>query len=285
MQSDEVIESRFVSRTIENAQQKVEKRNFEIRKHLLEYDDVLNQQRKAVYSYRRSVLEDTEHITEIVRDLIVASVDEIISNNTMDRALTDEAFWNCLLATSRLVGMSVEELQNRSEITKQNTETLRNDLANFLLMRYEYYTNYCPEDLSEEACNNRIALMHEAQKWLILESIDQAWKQHMVNLDAIKEGIGLRGWGQKNPLIEYKREAFSAFQDMMRYTRWEIVHYMFHINLEQFDKQAIEQRRERELEQIRTSADQDTSAQDSGEQNLSREERRKLARKQKKNKK
>ncbi len=284
MTEDEVIENRWVSRAIENAQQKVEKRNFEVRKHLLEYDDVLNQQRKAVYSYRKHILEGSEQITAFANELIAATVEEIITNNTMDRSLTDESFWNCILATGRMIGISGQELLDRSEIQKTNVDTLRNDLINFLEMRYDYYTHYCPDELSDDECNARINTMYEAQKWLILESIDQAWKQHMINLDAIKEGIGLRGWGQKNPLIEYKKEAYAAFQDMMHHTRWEIVHYLFHINLEKFDKEAIEARRERELAQIRTSDDQADSGQ-GGQPHLSREERRKQARKQKKGKK
>jgi len=283
MEEDEPVEHRWISKAIENAQHKVEKRNFEVRKHLLEYDDVLNQQRKAVYSYRKSVLEGSEQITSIAQELIASAVEEIVTNTTMNRTLTEDTFVSCILAVSKMIGMSEQELLDRSEIQQTNVDTLRNDLINFLLTRYEYYTHYCPEDLTEEECQTRINTMYEAQKWLILESIDQAWKQHMVNLDAIKEGIGLRGWGQKNPLIEYKKEAYAAFKEMMHHVRWEIVHYLFHINLEKFDKQAIEARRERELSQIRTS--DESSGQDNDQPQLSREERRRLARKNKKNKK
>jgi preprotein translocase subunit SecA len=92
--------------------------------------------------------------------------------------------------------------------------------------------------------------MAQAEKWLMLETIDQAWKQHMLNLDHLKEGINLRSWGQKNPLIEYKKEAFGMFKEMMQQIRWEIVHHVFRLNLENFDAQALEQRREQELEEI-----------------------------------
>ncbi len=80
--------------------------------------------------------------------------------------------------------------------------------------------------------------------------IDKAWKQHMLNLDHLKEGIGLRGWGQKNPLIEYKREAFYMFQDMMRTIRFDIVHSIFHLNVERFNQNELEQKREQELAQL-----------------------------------
>ena len=75
-------------------------------------------------------------------------------------------------------------------------------------------------------------MIKTAEKWLVLETIDQAWSQHMLNLDHLKEGIGLRGWGQKNPLIEYKREAFDMFREMMTHIRFDIVHHIFHLNLD-----------------------------------------------------
>jgi preprotein translocase subunit SecA len=93
-------------------------------------------------------------------------------------------------------------------------------------------------------------MVQDAEKWLMLETIDNAWKQHMLNIDHLKEGIGLRGWGQKNPLIEYKKEAFAMFTDMMRQIRWEIVHHIFHLNLDAFNKHEIEARREKELHDI-----------------------------------
>ena len=96
-------------------------------------------------------------------------------------------------------------------------------------------------------------IIKTAEKWLVLETIDQAWRQHMLNLDHLKEGIGLRGWGQKNPLIEYKREAFDMFREMMAHIRFDIVHHIFHLNLTQFNEQEFEQRREQELDQLNFS--------------------------------
>ncbi len=96
-----------------------------------------------------------------------------------------------------------------------------------------------------------------AEKWLVLETIDQAWRQHMLNLDHLKEGIGLRGWGQKNPLIEYKREAFDMFREMMTHIRFDIVHHIFHLNLTQFNAQEFEKRRDAELERLNFSGEND----------------------------
>jgi preprotein translocase subunit SecA len=289
MSEDEVIEGKWVSKVIESAQEKVEKRNFEARKHILEYDDVLNQQRKVVYDYRRNILDSEETIFGLIRDLISVAIEDIIAANVTGRELTDEGYHAILLSTAKLIGISFEELEERGQFARTNVDVLEKDIINFLLLRYEYYTHQSTHELTDEEQDRRIKMMLEAQKWLLLESIDQAWKQHMVNLDAVKEGIGLRQWGQKNPLIEYKKEAFTAFQDMMRHVRWEIVHYIFHINIEKFDAQAIEVRRQRELDQMQMSGtpeagqeEQNGQESSSQKQHLSREQRRKNARKNRK---
>ena len=104
-------------------------------------------------------------------------------------------------------------------------------------------------------------ILEEAQKWLILETIDQAWKQHMVNLDNLKEGINLRGWGQKNPLIEYKRESFILFEDMMRNVYIDIIKHIFNLNPEQMNTNQIEAKRIKELEEINLiSGEQESSS-------------------------
>lgn len=248
MKEDEVIESRFISRNIENAQEKVEKYNFEIRKHLLEYDDVLNQQRTVIYRYRREVLEGEAHIFELIRDMISATVEDVVAVNTHQRALTAQAYDDILKALEHMIGVSREEFEKHG-LSKSSSETLRKDLINFLLMRYQLYTD-----------GPHAEQMQEAQKWLMLESIDQAWKQHMLNLDGLKEGIGLRQVGQKNPLIEYKRESFAMFEEMMRNIRWEIIHNIFHLDLSLFDQRAIEQRREEELREMNLVGGQETVA-------------------------
>lgn len=248
MKEDEVIESRFISRNIENAQEKVEKYNFEIRKHLLEYDDVLNQQRTVIYRYRREVLEGEEHIFELIRDMIGAVVEDVVSLNTNQRALTSEAYDAIIKSLETMFAVSHEEFE-KHQLSKSSSEMLRIDLINFLLMRYRLYTE-----------GPHAQQMQEAQKWLMLESIDQAWKQHMLNLDSLKEGIGLRQVGQKNPLIEYKRESFAMFEEMMRNIRWEVINNIFHLDLSLFDQHAIEQRRDQELRELNLVGGQETIA-------------------------
>jgi len=239
MTADEVIESRFISKTIESSQERVEKYNFEIRKHLIEYDDVLNQQRIVIYSFRRSVLEGEEEIIGIIKDLIAQSVEIIVGLNSPSRSVDKETRDRIIHAIAHMTNMPVKDFDVQGVTAQVTQEALTTGLIQFLIERY---TALVEKHQSESA--------QQAQKWLMLESIDQAWKQHMLNLNHLKEGIDLRGWGQKNPLIEYKREAFAMFEDMMRSIRLEIVHHIFHINFEQFDAQAIEQKREHELDQL-----------------------------------
>lgn len=238
MKEDEIIESAFVSKTIERAQEKVEKHNFEIRKHLLEYDDVLNQQRTVIYNYRRDVLEGEHRIYELIRDFIVKVVQELIAYHSPKRTIGDQEAQAIFEELSIITTFSVDELKKQGFDTR-TSDAFENDLINFLLERYDLYRNQAKKEI-----------IQQAEKWLMLETIDQAWKQHMLNLDHLKEGIGLRGWGQKNPLIEYKREAFAMFKEMMDMIRKDVVRHIFHLNIERFNEREIEERRERELEQL-----------------------------------
>jgi preprotein translocase subunit SecA len=238
MKADEVIESRLVSRNIERAQEKVEKQNFEVRKHLLEYDDVLNQQRTVIYNFRRDILDSNDQIYLLIRDLIAKTVQTAVARFCPARTTTAADAELALEFLSKLTGVDAKEF-NDAGINLVNTEIMQKDLIDFLLKRYELYRGQFGNDA-----------VTKAEKWVMLETIDQAWKQHMLNLDHLKEGIGLRSWGQKNPLIEYKREAFAMFKDMMDHVRFDIIHQIFNINFGHFNHQVLEQKRERELEQI-----------------------------------
>jgi len=238
MTEDETIESPFVSKTIEHSQEKVEKHNFEIRKHLLEYDDVMNQHRKVIYQYRRNVLEGSEQIFELVRDMIIAGVQDIFAAHTYELTVTPEIVEAVLDALVKMTHIDKAFFKSQ-QFNLTNVNEFEKDAVNCILEQYTLLrTTYNQEQMAQ------------AEKWLMLETIDHAWKQHMLNLDHLKEGINLRSWGQKNPLIEYKKEAFGMFKEMMQQIRWEIVHHVFRLNLENFDAQALEKRREDELEEI-----------------------------------
>lgn len=249
MRDDEVIESSFISGRIEYAQSMVERRNFEQRRQTLEYDDVLNQHRTVIYQIRRDILEGETHIDPIVRDMISGTVQIIMARvgivghhiESSQVALVHEAI-------HVLTGLDMQLVSSQNFDTK-SPELFELSVTQFLQAQYSEHRNkFNPEDA------------HRAEKWFMLETIDQAWKQHMLNMDHLKEGIGLRGWGQKNPLIEYKREAYDMFREMMDTVRAEIVHHIFHMNLERFDAADIERRREREMEELNFSSPETVAA-------------------------
>jgi preprotein translocase subunit SecA len=241
MQEDEIIESRLVSKTIERAQERVEKHNFDNRKHLLEYDDVLNQQRIVIYNHRLDALEGENRIYELIRDFIVTIVQELIAYNAPTRSITKEQAAKIYEALEYMTGLTHKDF-HFAHISTSTVEIFEQDIITFLLEKYDLYRRQQNENI-----------VKTAEKWLVLETIDKAWRQHMLNLDHLKEGIGLRGWGQKNPLIEYKREAFDMFREMMTHIRFDIVHHIFHLNLAQFNAQELEKRRQDEMDQLNFS--------------------------------
>jgi preprotein translocase subunit SecA len=259
MKEDEVIESRIVSKTIESSQEKVEKRNFEMRKHLLEYDDVLNQQRIVIYRYRKDALEGDEQIFQLIRDFIIKAVQDMIMFYAPQRNMNQEQVDNVYMHVHKLTGFSEERLRQVG-FSHKTSEEFEKDCIQYLLKQY---------DLLRGSDTSKIEMIRGAEKWLVLETIDQAWKNHMLNLDHLKEGIGLRGWGQKNPLIEYKKEAFVMFTEMIAHIRWDIVRNVFHLKPEMFDQSAFEERREKELEDMNLSF---TSAEDNDFKQVTRDE-------------
>lgn len=239
MTEDEIIESRFVSKTIERAQEKVEKTNFETRKHLLEYDDVLNQHRKVIYAYRRSILDNEQDSIEQIQRLIAECIEDLVNASSPKEALSTEQVQEIVKSVSRLTHIPAKDFP-----VENNLATTKNDLIDQLTnLVTEHYKSY-----RSKQADNRIA---DLERWMMLEAIDTAWKQHMLNIDHLKEGIGYRGWGQKNPLFEYKKEAFDMFQDMLRSIHWDIVHRIFTVNAAHFNRQEMEQQRQAEMAQLR----------------------------------
>ncbi len=248
MEEDEQIESTTVSKLIEHSQEKVEKHNFEIRKHLIEYDDVLNQHRKVIYNLRQNILKDAEGLSGVIYDFIFDIISDLVAVYCQDRSITKPQAEKIIEA----IAMDIDVVKDKLELQKYslvNADEFEKDVVNDLFDLYEEISNKIDPEF-----------MKNATKWIMLETIDQAWKQHMINIDHLKEGIGLRGWGQKNPLIEYKREAFGMFEDMMKQIKIDIVRHMFHIKPEAFDQSKLIERRERELNDMKmTSADNSKS--------------------------
>ncbi|MFH1461619.1 MAG: preprotein translocase subunit SecA [bacterium] len=252
MEAGESIEHKMISRSIEKAQQKVEKHNYEIRKHLLEYDDVLNKQRTVVYQHRREILEGEQQIQGLIKQLIIDLVASLFDIHC-PRA-------KCDIQTQDIIFDSLEKLTkiNKSIFEQANMNTsdtvaFQNKVIEFLSYQYEQYRSLLEQEM-----------VREAEKWILLETVDQAWKKHLQNVDHLKEGIGLRGYGQKNPLIEYKKEAFDLFQDMMYEIKWDIVRMIFRMHPENFNTariNEIERAREKELESVQVGGDESSKGQ------------------------
>ncbi len=218
MEEDEPIEHSLITRSIEQAQKKVEARNFDIRKHVLEYDDVMNQQREVIYGQRRQILlgdnlkENITHMLEkLVQDMLDAHANEKLYPEDWDYAALIEECEE-YFATPKLLTVSELEKLSREELHERLLEVARDG--------YE---------AREEAfgADN----MRELEKVVMLKVVDNKWMEHLDAMDMLREGIGLRAYGQKDPLIEYKIEAFDMFQQMIENIQGDIVKYMYHVNI------------------------------------------------------
>ena len=232
MEEDEPIEHGMISRAIENAQRKVEGHNFDIRKHLLEYDDVMNKQREVIYSQRREVL-DSEDVSHIIKDMI-SDVAEGLSMEVADPKIESESWdWEGLKERlSSLYGLNPDW---QGEAVKEITAEKLTDMLRELLM--EAYA------AKEEKLGSHA--MRQLERIILLQMVDGHWKEHLLNMDHLKEGIGLRGYGQKNPLDEYKKEGYEMFVNMIETVKLATVSTLFRVQLRQEeDVEAIEEQEE-----------------------------------------
>jgi preprotein translocase subunit SecA len=236
MEEGEPIEHGLVSRAIENAQRRVEAQNFSVRKQLLEFDDVMNQQRQIIYAQRREALKGGDLKTEIVEmqeDLIEDLVQRCTGEDTFPEDWDLETLNR---EAARLFGVQTDYTAEKLEDTTQ--EGLRQDLSERATARYEEKEREFGPDL-----------MRDLENWILLQTVDSLWKDHLYNMDHLKEGIGLRGYGQRDPLVEYKKEAHEMFQEMINRIKEETVKLLFHVRVEREDQ--VEQERSRQEEEAR----------------------------------
>lgn len=218
MDEDEPITAKMITRSIEKAQKKVESHNFEIRKYVLEYDDVMNQQREVLYGQRRQVL-----TADSLRDTIMGMVDDIIHDG-LDKYADEKLYpeeWDFagLLAQMQQYfvpknATTVEELENLSRVEVQDK------LKQIAVDLYD-------ERLKEIGETT----MKELEKAIMLRVVDSKWMDHLDAMDALKEGINLRAYGQKNPLVEYKFEAYEMFEEMIDSIKRTVVTFLYHIQV------------------------------------------------------
>lgn len=218
MDEDEPITANMITRSIEKAQKKVESHNFEIRKYVLEYDDVMNQQREVLYNQRRQVL-----TADDLKDTIMGMVDDIILAE-LDKYADEKLYpeeWDFagLLAQMQQYfvpkhAVTVEELENMSRIEVQ--EKLKQIAVDLYNERFN--------EFGEET-------MKELEKAVMLRVVDSKWMDHLDAMDALKEGINLRAYGQKNPLVEYKFEAYEMFSEMVESIKRTVITFLYHIQV------------------------------------------------------
>jgi preprotein translocase subunit SecA len=218
MDEDEPITAKMITRSIEKAQKKVESHNFEIRKYVLEYDDVMNQQREVLYSQRRQVL-----TADSLRDTIMGMVDDIIHEG-LDKYANEKLYpeeWDFAGLLSQMQqyfvpknATSVEELENLSRVEVQDK------LKQIAVDLYEERL----KEIGEQT-------MKELEKAIMLRIVDSKWMDHLDAMDALKEGINLRAYGQKNPLVEYKFEAYEMFEEMIESIKRTVVTFLYHIQV------------------------------------------------------
>ena len=235
MEEDVPIEHRMVSRAIENAQKKVEDHNFDMRKHVLEYDDVMNQQRKVIYEQRRQILAGTD-LKEEVLGLAEELFEGVIAFYCPADAYAET--WDLTGLRDALAAKFSYRLIDTDPQTLSREE-FRDQIWDALKKSYE--------DKEQEVGRE---LMQHLEKVFMLQAVDQQWKDHLLAMDHLKEGIGLRGYGQKDPLLEYKKEGFNMFGEMKLRIIETTVENLFRVRAAKGQEEEIERRQKRQLSQL-----------------------------------
>ncbi|MYM64696.1 preprotein translocase subunit SecA [Pseudomaricurvus sp. HS19] len=240
MEKGEAIEHRMVTNAIEKAQRKVEGRNFDIRKQLLEFDDVANDQRQVVYQQRNELLESddiADTITAIRTDVVFDLVSDFIPPQSLEEQWDIPGLEQYLHAE---FGLELPVAQWLAEDKKLHEETLREKILQEVQSAYD------------AKCEHFGPIMREVERQVMLSVLDMLWKEHLANMDHLRQGIGLRAFAQKNPKQEYKRESFELFQQMLESLKSEVVRMLARVEpvtREQMD--AMEERRRQQQEQQR----------------------------------
>ncbi|MBN2755186.1 MAG: preprotein translocase subunit SecA [Candidatus Goldbacteria bacterium] len=220
MTEDEEVQHPWISKSIERAQKSVEGHNFSIRKHLLEYDDVMNQQRTAIYSRRQLILEGA-NIKDTIVEMISEVTKDIIFDIAPEKVYPEE--WDYEQLKARLFstyGVEYSIDPKTKDVSQLTREILEEDVFNLVKEAY---------DKKEKSLGE--GLMREIERSIFLQVIDTKWREHLYNMDHLKEGIGLRAYAHKDPLIEYKKDGFDMFQSMMVSLEHETVEFVFRVQV------------------------------------------------------
>lgn len=217
------IEHRMVTKSIENAQKKVEGHNFEIRKHLLEYDDVMNKQREVIYKHRQSNLKATD-VTEEILDMVEGIGVGLVETYCPEEQYSEEwGFDGLVESVHGQFGLGVLKVEELKELGR---DALKEDIPEKLKQAYR---DKVQSLIQEHGATED--LIHYIERTILLQMIDQHWKDHLWGMDQLKDGIGLRGYGQKDPLAEYKREGYDMFAGMMDRIKGDTLERLFKFQL------------------------------------------------------
>ena len=218
MEEDEPIEHSLVTKSIESAQKKVESRNFDMRKHVLEYDDVMNQQREVIYAQRKKILVEN-NLRENIMDMVTRVVDRTMVMYAPPDVYSEE--WDL----PALIAYAEEFYAPPNTLTVEHLQTLSREELNEYLQKLavDYY------EQREESISP--AIMRELENLVMLKVVDSHWMQHLDAMDMLREGVGLRAYGQRDPLVEYKLEAYDMFQAMIDAIQDDVVRYMYRVNV------------------------------------------------------
>jgi len=262
LEDDQPIEHKLISKSIENAQKKVEAHNFSIRKNVLEYDDVMNQQRKTIYALRRNILTGGDANKQVIYSMIENIINTNLLNIIPEKSTPDS--WDYAMVKDFLAGTIAYTEEAKAElddslfadiINPDNYAGHKNEAAMQVMAQKCY--DFLLEQYDKKMSQYDKELSNEIERHIVLEVLDIFWRRHLLSMDHLREGIGLRGYGQKNPKLEYKREGFAMFQDMMFSIYTESVKRLFSVQVvtqeavEKFEQK--EQKKEAEVQKNTTA--------------------------------
>jgi len=237
LEDGEAIVHPWINKALEKAQQKVEARNYDIRKNLLKFDDVMNDQRKVIYEQRKDLMR-TDDVSEDVADMRHDVIIGLVKRHVPEKAYAEQWETDALkIELNRVLNMDlpVDEWAKEEGVAEAEIEARVLDAAN--------------RKMAEKAVNYGTELWRMVEKNLLLQLLDQHWKEHLLALDHLRQGIGLRAYGQKDPLNEYKREAFNMFEGMLGTFREQVTTMLFHVELQ------LEQQEQQPIAPMRAATD------------------------------
>ncbi|MBU1986711.1 MAG: preprotein translocase subunit SecA [Proteobacteria bacterium] len=223
MEEDEPIEHNMISKAIENAQRKVEGHNFDIRKHLLEYDDVMNKQREVIYRQRREVLAG-EDLVDVIKNMISDLIETVVEDFSQERRASEDWDWKNFDARM-LETFNIQPEWSEEDRTGMDKDSFREKLRELVFNAY-----------TAQEQRNSVPVQRHLERVVLLQMVDNLWKDHLLSMDHLKQGIGLRGYGQKNPLNEYKKEGFDLFMRMIEMVKEQTISTLMRVQVVQEDE-------------------------------------------------